>query len=582
MLAHGEADPIVAYSLLRDARRKLGDALAPWEVVECAEITPEGAEKVRLAFQSAAVPRMSAASLLSLRAFSEAGMPHVAAFVLARVPRHPPGAAAVVAETAPDIAQLVRAVNRGMDASSAPAVAAALFGDDEAARVLAVTILEPSVPAHFEKEEARKLAPFTRRRASVEGLDTMLEFARAVTIPGRQGGPMTHADRYIRQVLLETPAQADRLIEAARCGADMQAARWLLERGGVATPQFLQRLVAVSDPDEEIAPTVLMAVAQALSGAPILCEHLATNGTDAMIWEWVQGRKKLARYVHEESPNLAARFLIGASRLDPADMDPAYAEHCTIPLLSLDEVIPALAAWGRIFFVSDRPESDQTLQDVSALVVEDQRTLAALVSYCAWDARNGTRAGKVGGIGLRSLAWPLLAICAERCPVTLQALMHGAAMFDDLPALATGAWSWVTRRSAFRLMSLEWHCRPARVSFDVIDAALATSNDVWQVQEAALAMVATIRSLDNSALDLLYVAADRSGMSALMAFRMINAILNNERTPLTLRRRAQVLVEQALASSLGDRLIEHGIATANAPPRMRLREVLLRQIFADA
>lgn len=581
-LANGEADPIVAFGLLRDARRRLGHDLISWEVLERAECTTAGAQKVREAFTSAEVPRMSAAGLLSLRAFCEAGMSDVATFVLSRVPRHPPGSAALIAKANPELAFLIRAVARGMDATAAPAVAAAVLGNDEACRALALAILEPTAMATFEKEEDKRFAPFTRRRATVEGIDTIFVFARKMLEAGRKGGPMTHAHRYVEQIMFETPGQAERLITAARSGQDAAAARWILGRADLATPQFIKHLVGLTDPDEEIAPIVLAFVAQTLFRAGVVGRYLDKNGAIAEVWTWLRRRPQLKRLLYAQDPNRAALFLKATLRLDPEDFDLAYIAHCAYPLARRASVGPALAAWGITFASIDRPETDTTYQAAGIVAAEDQRTLAALVGYCAWDARTLPSREKWNGLGFRSMAWPILATCVEHCPATLQSRMYGEAMFEDLPSVARNAPSWVTRRSAFHLMPIEWHGRLARVSFDVIEAALAACDDVWQVQEAALAMVATIRSLDNSALDLLYSEAHRGGVRTLMAFRMINAILNNDRAPTSLRQHAQSLIKQALTEGLGDRLIEHGIATTTAPPRMKLRDVLLQQIFVDA
>jgi len=579
-LAKGEADPIVAYALLRDARRRIGDELAPWEVLERAECTKAGADRVRDAFDSAAVPKISSASLLSLRRFCEAGMSEIAAFVVSRVSRHPPGTASVLAEADPALALTVRAVARGMDATSAPAIVDALFGDDGAKRALAIAVLEPAVAASITQGEEKPFAPFTKRRSTVEELDTIFAFATSALATDHGIGSRTHASRYIEQILFETAAEADRLIEFARDRAE--EARWLLARIELGTPQFLHRLVSIVDPDEELAPFLLALVARTLHIAPMLGEYLVKNGTADELWRWIKTRSELKRFPHAAAPEDAAAFLKTAARLDPTDMDQAYVDRHACKLARKSDLIPALTAWGAMFFSQSRPDSQTAVQAAAAAVAADQRTLTALVGFCAWDANAGTPLKAFEGRRFRAHAWPIMAGCIEHCPVTLQARMHGAAMFDDLPTLARNASSWVTRRSAFQLMPLEWQGRPARASLDIIESALGAAEDVWEVQEAALATVASIRLLDYSALDFLYAKAESGGVRALMAFRMINAIINNDRASAGLRQHAQLLIERALNSDLGDCVIEHGIATANAPPRMRLREVLLQQVFADA
>jgi hypothetical protein len=204
-----------------------------------------------------------------------------------------------------------------------------------------------------------------------------------------------------------------------------------------------------------------------------------------------------------------------------------------------------------------------------------------LVSYCACDAGEAEPEPLGKEVGLRAFASPLLVACAELCPVTVQTRMLAGATFELLPTSAILAGSLVTRRSAFQVMLLEWQAQPAWVSLDVLQAAVAASEDIWQVQEEALATVAAVRAIDNGALDQLYEAAGKGGSKALMAFRIIIAILNKDRAPDAVRRHAQLLVERAVDSPLGDLLNEHGVATSNAPPRMRLRHVLMNHVLTE-
>lgn len=581
-LCAGEADPIVAYALLRDSLRRAGEGLEAWETLERAQISQEGAEAVRRAYAGNAVPRLSSAGLLSLRAFSEAGMADVARFVISRVPRHPPGAAALVHETEPALAQLIRAATHGIDACSAAAAVDALGGADENCRAIAVATLEPPRPVQYkDPDEALRQRAFTLRRASAEGIETLMALARAASSPDRRAGHVQHARWFAENVLLETRGQAALLASAAREGGDMEAARWLLRRACPATPQFVQALLGAIDPDEPIAPLGLRLVAGALHRAPFLAAKLGTDGTLDVAWRWLRARPGLRQGIRSGNAERAAHFFLGATRLDPADMDAAFDRQFACVIAKRRDVVPALSEWAASFFARDRLEGDPVLQAAAAIVARDERALATLVSYCTWDAREAVPDPLGKGPGLHAFAWPLLAACAELCPVTLQSRMLAGAMFELLPTTAIHNLSWVTRRSAFQLMPLEWQARPARVNLDVLQAALAASEDIWQVQEAALATVAAVRAIDNGALDLLYDAAGQGGSKALMAFRIIIAILNNDRAPHAVRRHARLLVERALGSQLGDLLIEHGVATSNAPPRMRLREVLLNQVFSE-
>jgi hypothetical protein len=582
-LSGGEADSIVAYAMLRSSLRRLGHCLEPWEALERAEISPAGAEAVKRAFQAETVPRVSAAGLLSLREFCEAGMSEVASFVLSRAPRHPPGTAALLHDSAPALAELVRAVNHGIDACSAVAVVDALSGADESRRTLAVTTLEPPPPVETgNKKELLEKTAFTLRRASAEGIETMLALANAATHRGRGARYVQHVSWYVNTVLMETRAQAERLVETARQGEDMQAARWLLKAVSRTTPQFLRALFEAVDPQESLAAVCLPLLARALSRAPILMDRLGANGTLDIAWHWVSSRPDLARTIHRADAERVAQFFLGGTLLEPGEMDAEFEVKFACELAQRDDFGPALLDWGAAFFVRDRPEGEASQQAASAIIAQDERAIAALVGFCAWDARELVLTQTNSGLGLRGWAWPLLAACTERCPVSLQSKMLAAAMFEALPEVASEANSWVTRRSAFQLMPLEWRTRPARTSLDVLQAVLGASEDIWQVQEAALGMVGTINMTDIGALDMLYAAADRGGTKALMAFRIINAILNNDRAAPHVRRHAQQLVERALESSLGDRLIEHGVSTANAPPRMRLRDVLLQQACGDS
>lgn len=579
----GQMDPLVAYGLLRDTLRQAGEGLEPWEILERAEITRSGAERVRAAFSGPTPPRMTAAGLLTLREFAEAGMAEVVSFVLVRTPRHPRGAASLLQSVEPEgFAGVLHAANYGIDAANAGAVVEALTATDQSFRPLAIAALDLSSPAQFaDKSFQAAQSPYTTRRSTVIGFDALLEIAKHQDRAAKSGGPLQSARWYCGDILMETAAEAHRLAALAQTSTGRSLIAAVLTMGRVATPQFLAGFAeALGSADHKIQKAFLRLLGSTLHLSPASEAPLTANGVLAQADAMLKADPRLDRGIFSGDVAETARFIREHCRIEPETLDQAYAVAMHRPHSDLPSLTIRLRGWAASFVSRFRVEAEPDFRAAAQIVTEDEHAVSTLTFYCDYLARQVDEGDLDAFTTLALQAWPLLAALAERCPSVLRLKMLDMGIFGRLPILAASDLGWIARRSAFLLMPLEWSDGRTRANPDALRAALGAAEDVWMVQEAAMAMAGTVRAIDSSALDQLFEIASTGGMRALMAFRILFAIFNNDQAPQALRRRAHRLIETALSSDIGDKIVEHGILTMGSPPRMRLRDVMLQQAFS--